>query len=252
MGGLITRYYLRYGDKDLPADGSEPKVTWEGTKHVEKVVLIGTPSAGAVKGFKVLVDGVSYSYFLPSYPSGLLGTMPGLYQIIPRPRHKTVRYKDNPDQVIDLYDIKTWEKNNWGLLDPKQDKVLQTLLPDVTDIDSRRSIAKDHVEKILKRTKRFYSSLDAPAKRPDGLAMYLFAGDALNTPKYLEVDSSNGRVHTSGKTHGDGLVSRGSSLMDESLGISPEIRIKTPIDWSGVTFIFSDHIGLTKDPTSSK
>ncbi len=248
MGGLITRYYLRYGDKDLPTDGSKPEVTWEGTKHIEKAILIGTPSAGAVKGFKVLVDGVSYSYFLPNYPSGLLGTMPGLYQIIPRTRHKIVRYKDDTDQVLDLYDIKTWEKNNWGLLDPKQDKVLQTLLPNVRNIDSRRSIAKDHIEKILKRTKRFYNSLDAPAKRPEGLALYLFAGDAFNTAKYLEVDPNNGRVHTSGKTHGDGLVSRSSSLMDEGLGVSPEIRIKTPIDWSGVTFIFSDHIGLTKDP----
>ena len=28
MGGLITRYYLRYGDADLPNDGSPPRVTW--------------------------------------------------------------------------------------------------------------------------------------------------------------------------------------------------------------------------------
>src|ERR1041384_4678985 len=30
MGGLIARYATRYGDADLPPDGSEPKPTWAG------------------------------------------------------------------------------------------------------------------------------------------------------------------------------------------------------------------------------
>ena len=29
MGGLVARYYLRYGAADLPADGSLPPLTWE-------------------------------------------------------------------------------------------------------------------------------------------------------------------------------------------------------------------------------
>ena len=32
MGGLLTRYYLRYGNADLPQDGSEPQITWAGAK----------------------------------------------------------------------------------------------------------------------------------------------------------------------------------------------------------------------------
>lgn len=30
MGGLLTRYYLRYGEEGLPSDGSLPELTWAG------------------------------------------------------------------------------------------------------------------------------------------------------------------------------------------------------------------------------
>ncbi len=41
MGGLLARYYLRYGTADLPEDGSLPPVTWAGTEHVQRLVMVG-------------------------------------------------------------------------------------------------------------------------------------------------------------------------------------------------------------------
>ncbi|MCP3895151.1 MAG: hypothetical protein GY706_11060, partial [Bacteroides sp.] len=38
MGGLITRYYLLYGDEGLPLDGSLPNVTWSGAENIRKAV----------------------------------------------------------------------------------------------------------------------------------------------------------------------------------------------------------------------
>ena len=46
MGSLVARYYLRYGAADLPADGSLPPVTWEGAKHVDHLVMIGSTQCG--------------------------------------------------------------------------------------------------------------------------------------------------------------------------------------------------------------
>jgi hypothetical protein len=37
MGGLLTRYFLRYGSQDLPEDESLPELTWEGARYVERV-----------------------------------------------------------------------------------------------------------------------------------------------------------------------------------------------------------------------
>jgi len=48
MGGLIARYYLRYGTQDLNENGSLPELTWAGSKHVEHLVIIGTPNAGSI------------------------------------------------------------------------------------------------------------------------------------------------------------------------------------------------------------
>ena len=44
MGGLVARYYLRYGDQDLPSDGSLPQLNWAGSKFVDRLVMVGTPN----------------------------------------------------------------------------------------------------------------------------------------------------------------------------------------------------------------
>lgn len=248
MGGLLARYYLRYGDSDLPSNGDLPLVTWKGAENVDKVILIGTPNAGSAESLRGLVDGVNFPLFLPKYPSALLGTMPGLYQLLPRTRHKFVHYTGNEEDVVDFFDPGVWEKNNWGLLDHRQDQTLTRLLPEVESKQDRRRIAKDHLLKILDRAKHFHRAIDLPAKRPDDLELYLFAGDASQTPAYSEVDPITGELIDTKKTPGDGLVSRGSSTMDERYGKDWDTKIITPIDWSNITFIFADHLALTKDP----
>ena len=48
---------------------------------------------------------------------------------------------------------------------------------------------------------------------------------------------------------GDGTVLRSSALMDERLADNLQSRLISPIQWSQVLFIFSDHLGITKDPS---
>ena len=43
-------------------------------------------------------------------------------------------------------------------------------------------------------------------------------------------------------------MTRASALMDERIGGTWSPRLRTPIVWSGVYFLFTDHLGLTKDP----
>ncbi|MEL6793597.1 MAG: hypothetical protein AAFP78_09100, partial [Pseudomonadota bacterium] len=67
MGGLVTRYYLMYGDQDLPEDGSLPEVTWAGAKNVSRVVFIAPPNTGSVLAFENLVNGKTLGPFQPVY-----------------------------------------------------------------------------------------------------------------------------------------------------------------------------------------
>jgi len=244
MGGLLTRYFLMYGDMDLPGDGSKPVVTWEGAKYVEKVIIVGTPNAGAVGAVETLVKGRDIGPFLPKYEPAIIATMPSLYQQLPRTRHGAV--VDENGGRLDLTDPETWISLGWGLVDPGQDEVLGWLLPDVSDPAKRREIAIDHLKKSLKRGKDFQDAIDVPADLPEGLELNLIAGDAILTGSGLRIDRSTGKFEVSQYSPGDGTVTRASALMDERVGGYWTPVLVSPIKWSNVTFLFTDHLGLTK------
>lgn len=248
MGGLVTRYYLRYGTQDLPADGSLPELTWEGAQYVERVIFIGTPNAGSIDSFKHLVEGVKLLPSLPSYEAAILGTMPAIYQLIPRTRHRPLVDADAPDAPLDITDAALWERMGWGLLDPAQDEALAVLLPDAPTREARAAIARDHLRKSLARAVQFHAAMDRPATPPPGLSLYLIAGDAAPTNAVAEVERSTGRLSIREEGPGDGSVLRSSALLDERVGTGRRGQLVSPIHWDGVQFLFSDHLGLTEDP----
>ncbi|MBW2298584.1 MAG: hypothetical protein JRF32_13375, partial [Deltaproteobacteria bacterium] len=113
MGGLVARYYLRYGSEDLPPDASSLNVTWAGSHHVENLVIIGTPNAGSIDMLINLVEGFKPAIFLPTYPPAVLGTMPSLYELLPRSRHNPV-LDENKLPIKDILDPELWIEKSWG------------------------------------------------------------------------------------------------------------------------------------------
>jgi lecithin:cholesterol acyltransferase len=243
MGGLITRYFLMFGEADLTED---MEVTWEGTKHVSSAALVGTPNAGSLDAFDNLVNGLNFSILLPTFSPAIVGTIPAVYQLLPRNRHLTLFGLDD-NLPYDPLDFKTWEKFNWGLLNSKEEKKLEYLLPQVSNKEERLGIAKDFIKKVLDRTKMLHDAIDKPAGLPQNFELKLFAGDAVPTPSKMTVDSE-GKIRVLEKKPGDGIVLRSSALMDERIGSEWSPVLKTPIDWSNVTFIFEDHLGLVRSP----
>jgi hypothetical protein len=249
MGALLTRYFLRYGDADLPEDGSLPPLTWKGASLVERVVLVAPPNAGSVVALQNLVDGLGFGPLLPRYPSVVLGTFPSGYQLLPRTRHgAVVRADDNARSIGDSLEPELWERMGWGLASPKNDAVLRALLPDVEDASTRRRIAVDHLRKSLTRARRFAAALDRPAKPPADVHLFLLAGNSQQTPARLAADPSTGRTEIVGLAPGDGKILRSSALMDERTGGTWSSTLQSPIDWEQVTFLFSRHMELTRHP----
>ena len=249
MGGLVARYYLRYGVADLPDDGSLPPLTWAGSRFVEQVVLIGTPNAGSIDTFRLLIEGSHLAPGLPSFDAAILGTMPALYQLLPRARHgHVVSGNEINQEFMDPYDPVLWEQMGWGLANPELDSTLQVLLPEVKDKETRIKIALNHQRKSLMRAKAFSQALDIPAATPPGLSINLIAGDAVDTTDVIRVNTETGELENYKTGPGDGKVLRSSALMDERVGSNDKGRLKTPIQWANVLFLFSDHLGLTTDP----
>ena len=248
MAGLIVRYYLRYGPVGLPEDGSLPTLTWEGTNYIDKVVLIGTPNAGSLEALNILVNGADFLPFFPKYEAAILNTMPGLFQLLPRKRHRAVVEEGSGEKAVDIFDVNVWDKYRWGMLNPDQAEILWTFLPEVESGVERYRIAREHLEKSLKRADDFNRALDAPVTPPNELRLKLIAGDAVPTDAIMEVDSDTGELKVIKKQPGDGIVLRSSALLDERIGSEWSPTLKSPIKWEGVTFLFTDHLELTRDP----
>ena len=251
MGGLVTRYMLRYGNQPLPRDGSLPELTWAGAKYVSRVVLVGTPNAGSADALVDLVEGRDIGMpFLPFYQPALMGTFPAVYELLPRARHGHIIYDaDRNKPVEDLYDPDLWVRMGWGLADPEEDKVLQDLLPSVDTAPERRRIALDLQARILRNTRSFVAALDRPAYLPPGLELVLVAGDTTPTKKVVSVNSATGELTLLEQGVGDGTVLRTSVLLDEREGGQWHPKVQSPIDYTTAMFLPEDHLGLTSSNT---
>ena len=247
MGGLVTRYYLRYGKQGMPIDGSAPQLNWAGAEHVHRAILVGTPNAGSILAMHQLTAGLKLAPLTPEVQKALIGTMHSVYELLPRERRGALLDWDTRSK-LSPYDLARWKQHEWGLLDPEQDKILQWLLPEVEGEEERRSIVAEHLSKCLKNAERFHQALDVPASPPEGLSLSLYAGDAEQTPAVALADHR--KVGIIEHRAGDGTVTRASALADERVAKGEErLPVESPIDWDRVTFLFRDHLGLTKDPT---
>jgi len=253
MGGLLARYYLRYGGQPLPEDGSLPPLTWEGSRHVKHLVLVGTPNAGSVISFHEMLAGSRLAKVLPKYPAAIIGTYPASYQLLPRPDQRAIVDAADHGQPLNIYDPALWRRMQWGLASPDQDKVLQAMLPGVADRETRLWIALDHQRKCLVRAEQFHAALDVPAEPPGEVSLHLFAGDAIDTDSVMSVNRTSGDIQVISKSAGDGTVTRASAAgggpggkgrAEETAGG----QRRSPIHWTSKMFLPSDHLGLTRNP----
>ena len=245
MGTLVARYYLMYGAQDLPADGSLPDLTWEGADYVSRVIYIAPPNAGSVTSFENLINGKSFGPFQPYFSPALLGTHPSTYQLLPRIRHDRIQVAGETF-APDIYDVDEWDARGWGLLNPDQDAVLQRLMPDEPSSEGRRARARAHVAKALWRSKQLHLAMDIPAVPPAGLDAFLVIGGGVDTPSVVEFDPATGQARNIAWSEGDGVVLRGSSLLDERSAGEFDLGLRSPLSFRSVLLLPEEHLDITK------
>lgn len=246
MGGLITRYYLRYGDHGPAIEGRIPPLNWAGCEHVDRAILIGSPNNGSAKSLLKIHEGFSFSVLFKTFRSGMVATLPSIYQLLPNGPEAAV-YDAQSDQPIDIFDIENWDQRGWGMLNPDEEDILEILLPGVSDASQRREIAKAHVEECLIRASNLHTLLNVPAKPPAGTTIHMFGGDAIPTIETLNSDLEQRTLTTRTESPGDRTVTRKSVLADRRTDQDWSPALQTPICFDDVRFLFEDHFGLTRD-----
>ena len=210
------------------------------------MILIGTPNAGSNLALVQLVDGLPLKPIV-HYPATVLDTMPSIFELLPRPRHRTVVYTGT-DQTVDLYDPETWKQLGWGMLNPAESREVKKLLPAIEEKEARMEIAFDHIKKSLRNAQQFHAALDEPASPPSPVRLQIVAGDAEPTLSLLSVSPESGALRWADFGPGDGTVLRTSALMDERQGGEWKPFLASPVSWDKTMFLFEDHLGLTRSP----
>ena len=260
MGGLIARYYMRYGETPLPdGDAPDPSITWAGAKNVGKLIQIGTPNSGYLDTVIELVNGLRLQPGAPLYPAAVIGTFPSYYEMMPFPQFAAVRKaipgKTEEESIargeaVDLYDLNTWIRNKWGLANPDCDTDLQWLLPDVKTAVERRYVALEHLQKCLASAKRIASMLSTPDPKDSDVFQMIFIGDSVPTSSIALLDE-NGGLRVVRYDSGDGKVPAVSARADlrnpDSQG-PWGLRMESPVRWKGVIHVSGAHMGITVAP----
>lgn len=244
MGGLLARYFMRYGGNALPERELElPRLTWEGAKYVDRIVIIATPNAGYPDTLVELTEGLRLAPAAPVYPKAVIGTFPSYYQMLPNMETNSV-VDAKTGKPVNCFNLETWVKYRWGLADPDADEWFRLLLPDVKTPEERQRIVRDHLDKCLSRARQFKRAMQIPATTPENVSVYLFAGDSILTNSVLAVDPESGSVSVARRDAGDGKIPVMSVRQD--LRTAGEVLpfLKSPIAWTGIYHLPGGHMGI--------
>ena len=109
MGGLVARYYLRYGT----AEPGGP-VTWAGARRIRTLVLAVSPNGGSIPALEAILNGERIGLSTTTLAPEVISRMPSMYQLMPPAgTHPLLSPKLEP-LSDDLHDVATWQRYGWG------------------------------------------------------------------------------------------------------------------------------------------
>lgn len=248
MGGLIARYYLRYGTAEPRED--QP-VTWAGARRIASLVVVATPSGGGVHALEALLLGARVGLSNTTLSAPVVAGMPSVYQLLP-PRRAGALIDDKGDPVdADLHDPSTWERFGWGPHAPAR----RTL--DLAD-EGRYQAATGYLGAALARARAFQDALARVPETPCPTRVVVLGGECLPTlargvvsgvrglpPRFVPLTPAESEAMFE---EGDGRVTRASVLASHVPHADPETGAGIP-EMASFFFGHADHHGIYGEPT---
>jgi pimeloyl-ACP methyl ester carboxylesterase len=251
MGGLITRYYLRYGTAE-PQPGMP--VTWAGARRINSAVLVAVPNGGSIHSLEAMLYGNRVGLSYTTLAASVIARMPSVYQIIPpRGAPALLDAKGSPIEA-DLHDLATWERFGWGPYG-------STSLRRLSDIEHNRDRVgyEEFLRAVLERARDFHRLLAVVPGTPCPVKVTAIGGDCMPTlarcivpdkrgsfPRFEPLNRHEAEVMFEA---GDGRVTR-ASVLGSHLPGAEDSESGSGYAEVARTFIGSaDHHGIYKEPT---
>lgn len=189
-GGLLARYYARYGTAQLP-DLGPFQPTNAGAAAIRRLLLVGTPNLGTLQPVLSLLRGEEMA--LRKVPQEVVATCTGAPQLMPHPAVNWAVDADGAPIGRSLFDADTWRDNEWSLWSSRV--AARTVELHGGGAAGRAYLAtlRAYFSKHLVRGGRFMESLTAPAPAGETPA-WVFGGDCDLTLARLVCERDDGRL----------------------------------------------------------
>jgi pimeloyl-ACP methyl ester carboxylesterase len=248
MGGLVARYYLRYGT----AEPDEGPVTWAGARRIANLILVAVPNAGGVQALEAMLYGNRVGLSHTTLAAPVIARMPSAYQLMP-PRGAAALVNDKLEPLdADLHDPATWDRYGWGPFAPARRGL------DLAD-DKARDKSRAFLEAALTRSGAFHRALARDPETPCPVRVVMLGGDCLPTTARGIVPDKRGLpprfVPWNRKENdaifeaGDGRVTR-ASVLASYLPAAERSHFGCGLpEVADAIFGSADHHGIYREPT---
>jgi Lecithin:cholesterol acyltransferase len=251
MGGLVSRYYLRYGGAAPDADAP---VTWAGAKRINTLTLVGVPNGGSIPALETILGGTRVGLSHATLSASTVASMPSIYELLPpRGAAALVDVHGQPLEH-DLHDPATWEALGWGPFGPGRRRGSDDA-EGLPDPETHRAF----VIAALHRAHAFHDALARPASTPCPARVLVLGGDCLPTLARGLVGERRGapprfEAWTRTEAHhmfaaGDGRVTRASVLSSHLPGADERESGSGLPEVAEAIFGSADHHGIYSEPT---
>ena len=188
MGGLITRYFARYGSVDV-LDGNEFPVSGVGSGYLRRVALIGTPNLGSITSLMNQISGMKVGF--GTIPPEVLATFPSGYQLLPHPLAEWVYTSTGKSLERDLFDVGIWKDLNFSVFSEEAETAVRARYSSPAEGAAAVATLHKFVYKHLERGRRFVWSLTVPGDEVT-VDYIVFGGDCHPTPNRLLIEEVDG------------------------------------------------------------
>lgn len=249
MGGLITRYYIKYGNRDVLDMHWIPPPTFSGAKNINKFFVVATPHMGTSSILALFNYGLPMWRIRPRINPETMLTWPSMYQLLPTQKSGLYLNANNePLPDFELYNLNSWEKYKISIF---SDHLVARLKRHYGDqADNRREQLKNFVAKMLRRADKFHEAITYDESTNEYPVPVLgYAGDCLLTPEYVQI-LGDGKMKLDKKElnePGDGRVTRNSFLGLESNMLTKTKVRRSHIHLDSTTFICEAHSALIEN-----
>ncbi len=252
MGGLVARYYLRFGEAEPEEAGP---VTWAGARRVRRLALVATPNGGSIPALGAVLSGERVGLSYTTLAAPVVARMPSVYQLFPPAGTRPLLNRQGDRLDADLHDVTTWERFGWGPFAPPRERHRSTN-GDAADsgVDQRA-----FVEAALTRAAAFHRALARKPETPCPARVVALGGDCLPTLARAIVADLPGlppRLEPVTRREnewmfeaGDGRVTRESVLASHLPEASDSETGSGLPEASQVFFASADHHGIYQEPT---